>query len=64
VVRIGDDNSSDGYGEWSRVSEIAEDGVLLVRPDGCIAWRRAGAPETAHSAQDELLGALRSVLSR
>ncbi|MGW0995242.1 FAD-dependent oxidoreductase [Streptomyces sp. NPDC002520] len=64
VVRIGDDNCRDAYGEWSRVSEIAEDGVLLVRPDGCIAWRRAGAPETARSAQDELLGALRGVLSR
>jgi 2,4-dichlorophenol 6-monooxygenase len=64
VVRIGDDNARDGYGEWSRVGEIAEDGVLLVRPDGCIAWRRTGAPETAQAAQDELLGAVRRVLSR
>ncbi|MFE2068090.1 FAD-dependent oxidoreductase [Streptomyces sp. NPDC059467] len=64
VVRIGDDNCRDAYGEWSRVSEIAEDGVLLVRPDGHVAWRRATAPETARSAQDELLGALRRVLAR
>ncbi|MEV7387923.1 MULTISPECIES: FAD-dependent monooxygenase [unclassified Streptomyces] len=64
VVRIGDDNFRDAYGEWSRVSEIAEDGVLLVRPDGYIAWRRATAPEAAQSAQDELLGALRRVLAR
>ncbi|WP_336113357.1 FAD-dependent oxidoreductase [Streptomyces sp. PTD9-10] len=64
VVRIGDDDSRDAYGEWSRVSEIAEDGVLLVRPDGHVAWRRATAPESAQSAQNELLGALRRVLAR
>ncbi|MCG7202478.1 FAD-dependent oxidoreductase [Streptomyces arenae] len=64
VVRIGHDNCRDMYGEWSRVSEIAEDGVLLVRPDGYVAWRRATASESAQSAQDELLGALRRVLDR
>ncbi|MER6567538.1 FAD-dependent monooxygenase [Streptomyces sp. NPDC001093] len=64
VVRIGHDNCRDAYGEWSRVNEIAEDGVLLVRPDGYVAWRRATAPESAQSAQDELLGALRRVLDR
>ncbi|MFI2203295.1 FAD-dependent oxidoreductase [Streptomyces sp. NPDC020192] len=64
VVRIGHDNCRDAYGEWSRVSEIAEDGVLLVRPDGYVAWRRATASESAQSAQDELLGALRRVLDR
>lgn len=64
VVRIGAVNSRDVYGEWSRVSEMTEDGVLLVRPDGHVAWRRATAPETARSAQDELLDALRRVLAR
>ncbi|MFD4504841.1 hypothetical protein [Streptomyces sp. NPDC058457] len=61
---VGDDNFRDAYGDWSRVSEIAEDGVLLVRPDGHVAWRRATAPETTQSAQDELLGALRRVPAR
>ncbi|MFF0203745.1 FAD-dependent oxidoreductase [Streptomyces sp. NPDC005017] len=64
LVRVGDDTSRDAYGEWSRVSQIAEDGVLLVRPDGHIAWRRATAPGTGDAARDELLGALRRVLSR
>lgn len=64
VVRIGAENSWDAYGEWSRISEIAEDGALLVRPDGYVAWRSLAAPEAASSAQDELLAALRRVLQR
>ncbi|MGW5202072.1 aromatic-ring hydroxylase C-terminal domain-containing protein [Streptomyces spiralis] len=46
------------------MSGIAEDGVLLVRPDGHVAWRRATAPDSAQLAHDELLGALRHVLAR
>ncbi|MFD7445756.1 FAD-dependent oxidoreductase [Streptomyces sp. NPDC059909] len=64
VVSIGADDFRDAYGEWRRRSEIAEDGVLLVRPDGYIAWRRAAVPQTASAAQDELLTALRHVLDR
>ena len=64
VVRIGGENSRDAYGEWSRVSEMDEAGVLLVRPDGYIAWRRTDAPETATAAQEELTGALRRMLGR
>ncbi|MET8641287.1 FAD-dependent monooxygenase [Streptomyces sp. NPDC004675] len=63
-VRIGDPDFRDAYGEWSRVSEIAEDGALLVRPDGHVAWRCTGAPGNAAAAQAELLGALRQVLGR
>lgn len=64
LVRIGDDDTRDAYGEWSRVSETAEDAVLLVRPDGYVSWRRATAPQTSAEARDELLGALRRVLGR
>ncbi|AVH57217.1 MULTISPECIES: FAD-dependent oxidoreductase [Streptomyces] len=63
-VRIGDADFRDAYGEWSRASEITEDGVLLVRPDGHVAWRRTTAPQTAAEARQELLGTLRQVLGR
>lgn len=61
-VRIGSENSRDAYGEWRRASGTAEDGCLLVRPDGHIAWRSSRAPQTGSSARAELLGALRAVL--
>ncbi|MGW5275910.1 FAD-dependent oxidoreductase [Streptomyces sp. NPDC004044] len=61
-VRIGSENSRDAYGEWRRTSEMAEDGCLLVRPDGHIAWRSSRPPQADSSACAELLGALRAVL--
>jgi 2,4-dichlorophenol 6-monooxygenase len=64
VVRVGDATCADAYGEWGRVSEIAEDGVLLVRPDGHIAWRRARTADSATQAAQELAAALRRVLGR
>lgn len=45
VVCIGDVDARDAYGEWSRVAGIAEDGCLLVRPDGYIAARWTSAPD-------------------
>jgi 2,4-dichlorophenol 6-monooxygenase len=63
-ARIGGENSRDAYGEWRRVSEVAEDACLLVRPDGYIAWRSATTPQDESSANAELLGALRTVLQR
>jgi 2,4-dichlorophenol 6-monooxygenase len=63
-VRIGEPGCRDAYGEWSRVTEMDEGGVLLVRPDGYVAWRRTTAPETEESAREVLLGALRQVLGR
>jgi len=44
VVRIGVDGLRDAYGDWLRAREIDEDGALLVRPDGYIAWRAARLP--------------------
>ncbi|WP_033294347.1 FAD-dependent oxidoreductase [Amycolatopsis jejuensis] len=58
VVTIGSPEARDSYGDWARVSGIEEDGCLLVRPDGYVAWRRTSAPETG------LLDALRTLLAR
>ncbi|MFJ1555594.1 FAD-dependent oxidoreductase [Streptomyces mirabilis] len=63
-VRIGAEDSRDAYGEWRRTSEVAEDGCLLVRPDGHIAWRASSAPDADSAAYGELLEALRTVLHR
>ncbi|MDT0465093.1 FAD-dependent oxidoreductase [Streptomyces gibsoniae] len=63
-VRIGDADCRDTYGEWRRVGEIAEDGVLLIRPDGHVAWRRTDAPGTEDTARQELTDALSRVLGR
>jgi 2,4-dichlorophenol 6-monooxygenase len=52
----------DVYGNWYRVSEIEEDGCLLVRPDGYVAWRCPTAPgpvEEARAALGAALGAIR-----
>ncbi|MGW1159450.1 FAD-dependent oxidoreductase [Streptomyces sp. NPDC002513] len=63
-VRIGDADFRDAYGEWRRAGEIGEDGVLLIRPDGYVAWRRMAAPGTEATARQELTGALSRVLGR
>ncbi|WP_284742513.1 FAD-dependent monooxygenase [Amycolatopsis sp. RTGN1] len=61
TVRVGDPEGRDAYGDWSRLSGIDEDGCLLIRPDGYVAWRHhTAAPEAAKS----LLTALRSLLDR
>ena len=63
VVRIGADDARDAYGEWRRVGELDEEGALLVRPDGYVAFRHPSALDSA-AAQDKLRSALASVLGR
>ncbi len=61
AVRVGDPEGRDAYGDWSRLSGIDEDGCLLIRPDGYVAWRQTSAtPEAANA----LLTALKSLLDR
>jgi len=58
VVRIGTAGARDAYGDWGRVSDVAEDGCLLVRPDGYIAWRAESASvglEALRTAWNRLL---------
>ncbi len=59
TVVIGAPEYQDLYCDWQEAREIDEDGVILVRPDGYVAWRKlAGASST-----DEAEAMLREVLS-
>ncbi|MFE5812338.1 FAD-dependent oxidoreductase [Streptomyces sp. NPDC056479] len=51
----------DPYGDWAGLSEISDAGVLLVRPDGYVAFRHAGAA-SGQDAGTLLTDALRRVL--
>lgn len=53
----------DLYGDWAQVRGIADGGALLVRPDGYVAFRHAGALSAAE-AEAALESALRTVLDR
>lgn len=59
-----DRDAHDAYGEWSRRAEIDEEGALLIRPDGYVAWRRASAAIDTAEATRLLREALASVLCR
>jgi len=59
VQRIG--TAADVDGTWAAVTGLGSDAALLVRPDGCVAWR-AGAPPP--SAEDRLGEVLRQILGR
>jgi 2,4-dichlorophenol 6-monooxygenase len=50
----------DVVGDWFRIREIEDDGALLVRPDGHIAWR---AMDSSTSTPDVLVDVLRRVLA-
>ena len=49
----------DPYGDWARLSEVADSGALLVRPDGFVAFRYATATQ---EAEQLLTDALRRIL--
>jgi 2,4-dichlorophenol 6-monooxygenase len=52
---------TDLYYDWARAREIAEDGVLLIRPDKHIGWRSMTLPDDPEQA---LRTALTSLLTR
>lgn len=64
TVVIGAPGALDAYYTWHRLREIDEDGALLVRPDGVIAWRSPRGPVSVDAASDALQRALRGVLGR
>ncbi|MCZ4516131.1 FAD-dependent monooxygenase [Streptomyces sp. ActVer] len=49
----------DPYGDWARLSEVSDSGVLLVRPDGYVAFRCATA---VGDAEELLRDAVRRIL--
>ncbi len=64
VVVIGAPGAEDPYGEWWATREIEEAGVLLVRPDGYIAWRQIESGWDVGVATAMLGSALERVLGR
>jgi 2,4-dichlorophenol 6-monooxygenase len=63
TVVIGEPGSADPYCYWRRISEIDEAGVLLVRPDGYVAWRVSTAVWDTDQATALLRDALDQVLA-
>jgi 2,4-dichlorophenol 6-monooxygenase len=51
----------DLYGDWARAREVGEDGAVLVRPDGHVAWRAA---DLAADPAAVLTGVLDTILGR
>lgn len=49
---------TDLYDDWSRLSEIAENGVVLVRPDGHVAWRAGSLAADPAATLGEVLARL------
>jgi 2,4-dichlorophenol 6-monooxygenase len=60
VIGPGED-FTDLYFDWARLREVAEDGVVLIRPDKIVAWRSMTAVDNPEQA---LMDALSSILSR
>lgn len=63
-VVIDSPGAQDLYANWQRAREIEEDGALLVRPDGFVAWRHFGGVSTVEAAEAELRAALAQILDR
>jgi 2,4-dichlorophenol 6-monooxygenase len=51
----------DTYDDWARVSEVRDEGCVLVRPDAHVAWRSV---ELAEDAPGELRRVLEQVLGK
>lgn len=49
------------YRDWQVRRQIEEDGCILVRPDGFVAWRSKGM---IGECEEKLVRVLRFVLSR
>ena len=64
TVVIGESGAKDPYFAWARLREIDEAGVLLVRPDGYIAWRESIGVQHDDEALVKLTAALSTILGK
>jgi 2,4-dichlorophenol 6-monooxygenase len=62
TVIVGAPGSRDPYFDWHHAREVDEAGVILVRPDGYIAWRHAAAADGQQEACELLHHAIGSIL--
>lgn len=63
TIVIGTPDYQDLYCDWQVAREVDEDGAILVRPDGYVAWRSIAATASPESAAVVLRAALEGVLS-
>ena len=52
---------TDLYFDWARLREVAEDGVVLVRPDKHVGWR---SQQLAENPEEAVFAAMTAMLSR
>jgi hypothetical protein len=45
----------DLYGSWAKLSSVAENGCVLVRPDLHVAWRCAELPDSPFALLDSVM---------
>lgn len=56
AYRIADDGDlQDPEGNWLSTYELSEDGALLIRPDGHVAWRRQNASQEPEAKLQSIL---------
>lgn len=61
-IVVGGSGHRDPYLAWHRIREVAEDGCVLVRPDGYVAWRCHTAMAEVSDAVDRLNDVLQKIL--
>lgn len=64
TVVIGAPEYQDLYCDWQEAREIDEDGVILVRPDGYVAWRKLAGVSSTDEAEAMLREVLCAALSK
>jgi 2,4-dichlorophenol 6-monooxygenase len=64
VLTIGAEGAADSYHDWHRARQMDEDGAILVRPDGYVAWRHQAGVRDEEDAFQQLATALSGVLGR